>query len=71
VHGEEERGGGETHRRLGREEGRPEEEIDAELQRAGGAPAAVVLHLRSREKWCGVKRRPCSAFYRTAEVKGR
>jgi hypothetical protein len=23
------------------------------------------------EKWCRVKRRPCSAFYRTAEGKGR
>jgi hypothetical protein len=39
---------------LGREEGGPEEEIDAELRRAGGAPATAVLHLRSREeKWRG------------------
>jgi hypothetical protein len=45
------RGGGEeTHQRLGREEGRLEEEIDAELRRAGGAPAAAVLHLQNREE---------------------
>jgi hypothetical protein len=28
---------------LGREEGRPKEEIDAELRQAGGAPATAAL----------------------------
>jgi hypothetical protein len=34
-------GGGETHRWLGREEGRPEEEIDVAPPAAGGASAAL------------------------------
>jgi hypothetical protein len=68
-------GGGEdgkAYRRLGREEGRPEEEIYAGRRSSGDLLGAAALCVWGREeKWRGVKRRPCSAFYRTTEGKGR